>query len=754
MNAAGPSPPMGQGEPLTPELAALVTAFARTGRAAARAIALYPPEHPAVASTLSQVIAAAQQASTVGELRMGILPDAITVDGRRPARVDPAVAELAALLHAHQVGRLTIQPQSDADEWRQFLSLLALPPEQARLRGGLAAIWAREGQRRITVQQIDYAALLRQGISGERVTWDAIVAGCLEGDADVADDWMLDLVLDIVNHPSDVGRLVSAVESRTHHAGGRGPIVIAGLLQAVAQFVAQSQSDHLEPLLVALAEATTHLPLSTLAPMVGRRPTARRPKLGQFVASLARRMTDASIAERVAAEVRDGHGASPLLAEALVGLAPDVNRRATILALARQVLDQAPGAGGATSDAQAHIEHLLTDHDDAPFVSETYATELARVADRAVDLDRDTTDPPARQRAWTDSVSDDRLRQLDAHLLVDLMQLKRDVSTWRELAALAVARINALVAAGDFDAAAFVVEAIRLQHEGHPTLDIRAAAANMFGDVLNPGLMRHVASHLDTSDASAIGAAKRFCHALGPEVVPLLAEVLSREERARPHQHLIAILSAFGAAGRQAVERLMQSSNSAVRRTAVLLLREFGGQEALPELESLLNDREPHVQREATRAIALLGIEAAFDTLTRALSEGTEQARAAITGVLWTLPAEDTAPLLAHIVAKAPLGRSMRAVHERAMQRLSIVGGREAIDAIRTMLHRGSSFTPFQTAAMRRLAAGTLAKIGTPDALDALRGAAVGGSWGARSAARHALARTGQPSPPRSRGER
>ena len=51
------------------------------------------------------------------------------------------------------------------------------------------------------------------------------------------------------------------------------------------------------------------------------------------------------------------------------------------------------------------------------------------------------------------------------------------------------------------------------------------------------------------------------------------------------------MLIAFGAAGRREVERLKSSPNPAVRRTAIFLLREFGGSEALPELTELLNDR-------------------------------------------------------------------------------------------------------------------------------------------------------------------
>jgi HEAT repeat protein len=340
-------------------------------------------------------------------------------------------------------------------------------------------------------------------------------------------------------------------------------------------------------------------------------------------------------------------------------------------------------------------------------------------------------------------VDDDELRVLDAGLIADLMRLEQDVDQWRELAGLALHRVNVLLVVGDFPAAALLAEALRTQSEGAADDAVRAAASAALREILTPSTMRHVASHLDTSDRAVVGAAQRFCVALGTVAIGPLAEVLSREERNRPRQHLIDILIGFGAPGRQSVERLRQSPNAAVRRTAVLLLREFGGQEALPELESLLDDAEPHVQREATRAIAMLGIESAYDTLIGAIERGTERARTSMLGVLWTLPNEDAEQVLAHLVLRAPYRGAMWNVHERAIERLGALGGRHAITALSTVLQRRSFWSPFRMVALRRLALDALAQVGTPDAVDVIQSTAADGLLLDRAAARtrlHAIA--------------
>ena len=65
----------------------------------------------------------------------------------------------------------------------------------------------------------------------------------------------------------------------------------------------------------------------------------------------------------------------------------------------------------------------------------------------------------------------------------------------------------------------------------------------------------------------------------------------------------------------------MNAANWEVRRTAAFLLREFGGAEGLRELQPLLADPEPLVQREAIQALVLNGTDAASQILLSALTD-------------------------------------------------------------------------------------------------------------------------------------
>jgi HEAT repeat protein len=726
-------------EPMAPDLAARVTAFARACKAAARAVALYPPEHPAVAAALEAVAASAQSATASATLHLTVLPDALTVEGRQLARPDPAVGELADLLHRHHVGQLSIHPQTDTETWRAFLALVALAPDQARLRGGLGRLWASEGETRIELHSLDYNKLLRARARGDKATWEAIVATCTEDHDFSLDETTVELLFGVLKDPARITSVVEAIEAclPSGDRAQQGPLILAGLLHAVAKLVEASDPDAVDSVLTVLAEATARLPLDTLGPIVDTQRESSRPGLARFVQGLVRRMTDESIASLITSEVRGGRGASPRLADALCGLAPEADRRSAIIALARGAVTQSGAAGDASLDrAWQQSEAMLLRYSDEAFVSEAYRSEFGRLLDRAVDLQQDHTDAPAQVEEWRETVDDEELRLLDAALLADMLSLKREPRLWRDLARLVLNRVNVLLVLGDLRAAAVLVEALRSQSEEDPDPEIRAAAGEAVQSLLTPVAMQHVSSHLDTADQAVVRAALRFYAALGTAAIGPLADLLSREQRSRPRSHLISILVAFGAPGRQAVEQLRQSSNAAVRRTAVLLLREFGGHEALPELASLLDDAEPRVQREATHAIAMMGIEAAYDTIVDALARGSETTRTSLLGALWALPTEDAELVLSHLVLTAPYRGAMWEIHARATERLGAIGGRHAIRALAAVLQRRRFWSRLRLARLHRLALDALGRIGTAEALAVIETAAENSSRLVRNAAR------------------
>jgi HEAT repeat protein len=331
------------------------------------------------------------------------------------------------------------------------------------------------------------------------------------------------------------------------------------------------------------------------------------------------------------------------------------------------------------------------------------------------------------------------LRSLDLQLFLDLLRIEDDDERWGELMAPVVSLLEDLLLVGDFDAASELLAIVVREASGAGSKTHRQDATIAIDMLVGGSMMRHVVTHLATVDEAQFERIKALCVSLGEVLVRPLAEALSVESRPRTRQRLTAILLAFGAVARRTIERLKNSQNPVVRRTAIQMMREFGGSDALPDLTELLDDNEPQVQREAVRAILNIGTEAAYKILEQALTTGTLQSRDAIMQSIGTVRDERSTPLFAYIIEHVDHRGPLRAVYLSAIESLGALKDPAGIAPLTDALRKGEWWAPRRTAALRHAAAAALGRIGTPDAIAALEQAITEGSRGVRAAARAQL---------------
>ena len=734
--------------PLSPQDAARLTELARAFKAAARAVVLYPASHPAIGATLGRIVTMTSAGSLGEPLRIGVLADGLLIDGRAPARVDPAITELATLLHEHLIGELTILPDGDLDAWRSFLLLLGRAPDAVRADGGIARLWTTMAGRHVEIREIDYAEVLRERKGGEAAAWDQVIANCLQGDAFDLDEETIRALLETVADAEKMAQLMNALDARAAESGrdvGQRTTALVRLLQGIVQAVTEREPDRLESTLRNLAGAAGRLSPDMLLSLIERgRPGGEgADKDGplSLINAVTSRMTDATIAQFVSRNALAPNTSIDRVAQAFHSLVLDVERRERLVAMAHDDAAASPlGAAEGFEEAwDAVAQKMLTSYSDKPYVSDDYARELTGTRSRAIDIEQMNDDPPERLAGWLGTVATTELRKLDLTLVLDLLRIEASTERWTMLMRPVVALIEDLLLVGDFDAAGDLVAALLAHTGGEAAADRRQAALIAIDALVKGPMMRHIVSHLATIDDGQFERVKTMCVSIGEVIVRPLAEALTTEERARPRDRLTSILIAFGASGRHEVERLKNSPNPAVRRTAIYLLREFGGSDALPELTELLKDNEQQVQREAVRAIMRIGTEPAYQVLEKALLNGTPQSREMIMQALTLVRDERATPLfsyiLNHLDHRGPLG----SIYLRAIEALGTLKDPEGVPALKTALYRGEWWAPRRTATLRTAAAQALARISAPEAVAALEEAAASGSRGIRAAARAQL---------------
>ncbi|MGE5245661.1 MAG: HEAT repeat domain-containing protein [Betaproteobacteria bacterium] len=744
----------GTATPLAPEQAARLVEFARACKAAARAVVLYPGGHPAVAATLGRIVEMTSEARMPRPMRLTVLPDQLLLEGRAAARGDPALGELAALLHHHLVGELTIHPGGLAEAWQQLLLLLARSPDSVRAEGGISRLWATMAGRHVELREIDYAEVLRERAGGLPPAWDHIVSNCLQGQTPLSPD-VREVLVEAAADPEKLVDLVAALQSRGAETGASIEVSAAAilhLLHAVVTVARERRPDGIEPVLRNMAGAIGRLTPEMLMAMLARRGQATAD--GALVDDVVSHMSDGTIARFIARSVADGT-ATDRLAQAFQALVLDGQERVRLLALARSEAASSPLGSDEGFDGfwDQVAQKLLTEYTDRPFVSESYARELSLARDQAVPVEQVGDDPEERVRAWLNTIATSALRALDVTLVLDLLRLEQDAKHWADLMTPIAGLIEDLLLVGDFEAAGSLLAVLTHAASPQGSKERRQAAAGALERLVEGAMLRHVSAHLPTIDDAQFERAKAMCVSIGEPLVRPLAEALSVEEHGRTRERLTEILLGFDALGRRTVERLKSSPNPAVRRTAIHLLRAFGGNEALPEIARLLDDTEPQVQRAAVRALLEIGTDRAYQVLEQALADGTAASRDAIMQSLTAVRDERATPLFVYILEHVDHRGPLASIYLRAIEALGALRDGEAVPALKHALYRGEWWAPRRTAALRHAAASALARIGTPDAASILDEAAQSGSRGVRAAARAQAQARSRPAPARPAGE-
>jgi hypothetical protein len=729
--------------PLAPEEAQRLTEFARACKAAARAVLLYPAGHPAIAATLGRIVQITSEAAQSGPLRLTVLPDSILIGDRALQRPEAAVAELASLLHNHLIGRLVVNPGGDTEAWRSFLLLLGRSPESVRAEGGIARVWTTMAGRHVELREIDYGEVLRERAGGDVAGWDAIIANCLQGSAMNLDDAAVHELLAVAGDADTLADLMNTVGRGVDAAGGGSVARAAALFRLMRKIVdglSKSQPDRMEPTLRNMASAVGQLAPDLLMGLLTQRGDGNEaPDLMNAVVS---RMSDGTIARFVARDLIAESTPTDRLAQVFQTLVRDGDERQRLLALAKGEVAASPlgNTDGFEAVWDMVAQKLLTSYSDKPFVSEEYGRELSRARTQAIEVEQVSDDPPERVGVWLGTVATSALRNLDLTLVLDLLRIEENEDRWGDMMTPVVSLLEDLLLVGDFDAALQLI-AVLVQEANTGGTTMRRQHAMIAIDLLVAGaMMRHIVTHLATIDEMQFQRVQAMCVSLGVVLVRPLAETLAVEERPRTRERLTSILVAFGAVARKTIERLKASPNAVVRRTAIYLMREFGGSESLPDLTELLDDNEPQVQREAVRAILNIGTDAAYQILREALASGTERSREAIMQSISLVRDERATPLFIYILRHVHHRGPLAAVYLRAVESLGALKDGEGVAAINEALYKGEWWAPWRTSALRAAAAAALARIGTPEAIAALEDAAASGLRGVRTAARPHLA--------------
>src|SRR6266550_3395298 len=483
-------------EPMSAEQSTALAEFARSCKTAARSVSLYPATHPAIQGALGRVVTASRRLTGIGEITIAILPDLMVIEGKAPAKPDPAIGEFADLLHHRLVGELHISPGADAAEWRAFLLLLGRSAEELLAEGGISKAWGASGYTHFTVREIDYAEVLRERRGSEGAAWDRIVEFCLQGNDATVEERVLDAVIAALDADrfAELVKAVQSTEGKSASIGARAAALLGLIRKAIERLREQDRLDEaavLQSVADSAATMTPDMMLSFLQQAKEERQRGDTP----LAAPIVERIGDNTIAEFVAGSVVAERGASQRLALAFQALVPELEKKERLLDLAKAVAQQTPmGNESGFNNLWHGAAELLTSYSDESFVSEEYARELSGSRAQALEIERVSDDPADRIQAWLATVSDTAVRDLDLALIQDLLRIEEDPASWQAIAAVASDEVERRTLLGDIATALAAEESNRAIRRLRELLLSFGAAGRQSVEQLkhspNPGVRR------------------------------------------------------------------------------------------------------------------------------------------------------------------------------------------------------------------------------------------------------------------------
>ena len=608
--------------------------------------------------------------------------------------------------------------------------------------GGIGHAWNQAGRSHFGIREIDYAEVLRERAGGYRAEWDRIVEFCLQGQSGVLDDTALAALLQAVGDTDTFGSLLEHFERFQAMSGVGVDARAAALLQLMrnavdaVRKVRPEEGDHA---MQTMADACGRLTPDMMTALLDARQSTNAADATLASAAIDR-MSDRSVASFVARAVASERGATEEMARAFDALVPQADMRDRVLDMARDEARLSElGADPGFEELWQSATETLKAGSGPLFLLDAEFRELTKERDHALEVERISDDPPDRVQAWIDSVSDSAIQHLDSALLRDLLRIEFDPDAWEPMAMIVVEEIERRVLQSDSGGARELVEVLVGEMASKNRPPLRHAATRVLERLSTGPLVRHVLLQL-RKDEAQVEDLSRLCHTVGAGLARPFAELLAVEDNPRATRRLRELLLGFGAAGRQAVEQLKHSLNPAVRRTAIDLLRGFGGQEALAELATMLDDPDPEVQRESIRAIVQIGTNNAYAVLQRALMSESAS-RDTVTNELLAWRDDKAVPLLCYVLRQTEPNGKLYRVHMEMIETIGTLKPfAESVRTLRHVLYRGSWWTPFRTAALRHRAALALRRLGSPEAIAVLEEAVAGKLRGPRKAARAQLA--------------
>lgn len=572
-------------------------------------VGIYPAGHIQITRSIDRAFELLQRLFEVRpEMTLGVAKDTLLVGQDYLDRKNPVYRDFALSLNQQGIAAVTFISGLDKEELVRFHRILTTKPEEIRTSGGIGTVMSASGIQRIRIMAIDFDSFhvteeeeifkptaKAAEKSGDDVWQDFVSllsAGALAGPGQGVS---LKDAEDI--DPSELARLLNERKLDPTAAIQSYDRIISSYVRGAAEKkeLTREQSKTLASLNSLLKGLNPELRKQFLSVAFQRASSSASPAGAEEVIG---GLTDDMVIEMLTQANDEGREISPTLT-GLVGKLARAHRQGEVPAGERHEWSkQGPGGLSAPIILPEHMQKLFDREKYEEYVPADYEVMLRQMTEGPVVVIEGF---PLEEHVKT--LDDAHLDFQIGRALLAFMEEDIEEEDYKEFAAKLVAITPEFLETGNFELLFDISDTLRKHASEKPLQGIREAAAEARKIFAAPEFIIQALHAFEVWMKDKGQEAAGLIQSLGPDVVPGLMDIFSRDESVGGRRVLFNLLCLFGEPAIREAENRLRDPRAYYVRNLLIFIRRAGTLSSIPSIKPLLQHREQSVRMEALNTL-------------------------------------------------------------------------------------------------------------------------------------------------------
>jgi hypothetical protein len=568
-------------------------------------VGIYPPGHIQITRSIDRTFELLQRLFEIRpEMTLGVAKDTLLVGQDYLDRKNPVYREFALSMNQQGIAAVTFISGMDKEELVKFQRILTTKPEDIRAAGGIEAVMSASGVQHIRAMAIDYAGF---HVTEEQEIFKPSAKSAEKSGSHVWQDFVSNLAAGTLAGQGEGVTLKDAEQiapAELAHLLNERKLDPTAAIQSYDRIISTHVRGAAEKRDLTQEQSKTLASLSAL--LKDLNPELRKQFLSvafQRVSSSASSagaeaviggLTDDMVIEMLSQASAEGREISPTLTGLMGKLAQAHAEAPAGAGQDRASTKRGPGGLAAPIILPEHMQKLFDREKYEEYVTSDYDAMLKQMTESPVAMSGDF---PLEEHLKT--LEDRHLDFQIGRALLAFMEEDIDEDDYKEFADKLVAIVPGFLETGNFELLFDISKTLRRHESEKSAQSIKEAAGNARKIFTDPEFIAQSLRAFETWMKDKGQEAAGLIQSLGPEVVPGLMDIFSRDESVGGRRVLFNTLCQFGEpAVREALKRLRDPRAYFVRNL-LIFIRRAGTAASAPHIRPLLQHREQSVKMEA-----------------------------------------------------------------------------------------------------------------------------------------------------------